>query len=310
MSKKIGFKRGQKTYSREEGLKAVLAKSNSKTESIPSELRPYQEFFDLLPKPVHRDDWLAQYVETEQSFARWFREFGQRAEQLKDKKIYLRMMYVSGEDTRKQEDEMLEKIKEFVSIYYLGLEVEILPAISMDKSGSSFSITYEKRTRGGNKTKKIRQLAWRKCHPWYEHEITPKNRQFEVGSLLDTLYDLKPKDAFAVIGLTNEDLYAGRSDHFTAGMAAGGSGVAVFSLARYNPNFSSPPEDEEELQKNKKNGKEEIDLTKEKKATKNQNLDILVVLKLFGSKDASKLWFMNWLTCLVWIIVFIFFVAW
>jgi len=42
-------------------------------------------------------------------------------------------------------------------------------------------------------------------------------------------------DAFAVIGVTMEDLYSSPGDLFIAGMAAGGSKVAVLSFARYHP---------------------------------------------------------------------------
>lgn len=42
-------------------------------------------------------------------------------------------------------------------------------------------------------------------------------------------------DAFAVVGVTMEDLYSSEGDLFVAGMAAGGSKVAVLSFARYHP---------------------------------------------------------------------------
>ena len=42
-------------------------------------------------------------------------------------------------------------------------------------------------------------------------------------------------DAFAVVGVTMEDLYSSPGDLFIAGMAAGASKVAVLSFARYHP---------------------------------------------------------------------------
>jgi archaemetzincin len=42
-------------------------------------------------------------------------------------------------------------------------------------------------------------------------------------------------DAFAVIGVTMEDLYSSEGDLFIAGMAAGVSKAAVLSFARYHP---------------------------------------------------------------------------
>lgn len=42
-------------------------------------------------------------------------------------------------------------------------------------------------------------------------------------------------DAFAVVGITMQDLFSSPGDLFIAGMAAGGSKVAVLSFARYHP---------------------------------------------------------------------------
>jgi archaemetzincin len=48
-------------------------------------------------------------------------------------------------------------------------------------------------------------------------------------------------NSFAVVGVTTSDLYSGDSDLFIAGMAAGGSKVAVLSLARYHPHMKMCP---------------------------------------------------------------------
>ena len=49
-------------------------------------------------------------------------------------------------------------------------------------------------------------------------------------------------DAFAVVGVTMCDLYSCDEDLFVAGMAAGGSKVAVLSFARYHPMLKMSPE--------------------------------------------------------------------
>lgn len=41
------------------------------------------------------------------------------------------------------------------------------------------------------------------------------------------------------LAVTMEDLYDGNTDAFTAGMAFGGNGAAIFSFSRYDPNFNA-----------------------------------------------------------------------
>jgi hypothetical protein len=49
------------------------------------------------------------------------------------------------------------------------------------------------------------------------------------------------KEGSCVVGITLQDLYSGNSDLFVAGMAAGGSKVAVLSFARYHPRIKMSP---------------------------------------------------------------------
>jgi len=78
-------------------------------------------------------------------------------------------------------------------------------------------------------------LTHRHCHPWYVHKTPKDARQLCVSSILHKLNYLLPSDAICLLGITMEDLYAGKSDCFTVGMAWGQ--VAVFSFARYDPRF-------------------------------------------------------------------------
>ena len=48
-------------------------------------------------------------------------------------------------------------------------------------------------------------------------------------------------DCYAIMGVTMIDLYSGSTDLFVAGMAAGGSNVAVFSFHRYHPCLKMDP---------------------------------------------------------------------
>jgi len=47
----------------------------------------------------------------------------------------------------------------------------------------------------------------------------------------------KPSDAYAILGLTNEDLYSGDNWHFVFGWASYTTGVGTFSFKRYDPSF-------------------------------------------------------------------------
>lgn len=70
-------------------------------------------------------------------------------------------------------------------------------------------------------------------------------RQMHVDPVLSLLSQQKESkgfkeafpDAFCIMAVTMEDLYSDPTDLFVAGMAAGGSHVAVFSFARYQPGF-------------------------------------------------------------------------
>jgi archaemetzincin len=66
-------------------------------------------------------------------------------------------------------------------------------------------------------------------------------RQLLTGDLLRFLGGRKPEDAFALLGLTMEDLYPGPSWNFVFGEASLTEGVGVYSLARYAPGPGGKP---------------------------------------------------------------------
>lgn len=61
------------------------------------------------------------------------------------------------------------------------------------------------------------------------------SRQLNLEDLLDAAIAILPKDAYALLMLTDHDLYEDDDDDFCCGRAYGGSRVAVVSTARYNP---------------------------------------------------------------------------
>lgn len=77
------------------------------------------------------------------------------------------------------------------------------------------------------------------------HDSKSNRFQFEVTSMLNQLSwyrdNLVKEENFCVMGVTVEDLYDGKNDLFCAGMAFGGSKVAVFSFHRYHPRMRMNP---------------------------------------------------------------------
>ena len=60
-------------------------------------------------------------------------------------------------------------------------------------------------------------------------------RQLALNDVLDALMEALPADAFALLGVTAEDLFESDEDVFTCGRAYGGSRIALVSAARYAP---------------------------------------------------------------------------
>jgi archaemetzincin len=60
-------------------------------------------------------------------------------------------------------------------------------------------------------------------------------RQLQLNDLLDACISSLPGDAFAMVLLTDQDLYEDPEDDFCCGRAYGGSRVSVVSSARYHP---------------------------------------------------------------------------
>ena len=61
--------------------------------------------------------------------------------------------------------------------------------------------------------------------------------QYHAGEINKALKDIKPTDAYAILAVTNVDLYPRDSWNFVYGLSCAGSGTATFSFARYDPAF-------------------------------------------------------------------------
>jgi archaemetzincin len=85
--------------------------------------------------------------------------------------------------------------------------------------------------------KYIYPIRTRHCHEYDEDKAWKNEKQYKTSDVLSMLADLVPEDAFCMCSVTMCDLFAGKTDSFTGGMAAGGSRVGVFSMCRYDPSF-------------------------------------------------------------------------
>jgi predicted Zn-dependent protease len=136
----------------------------------------------------------------------------------------------------------IEKLREYVAVFYPGLDVELLPPISIELEDEVLSATYTL----PDGTSKKKKLAFRKAHP-YDLEFAQEDSlqvpstnsvliflQIKVDPLLNILTEVKPRSSACLLGVTMEDLFEGAKDSFVVGMANGGSHVGVFSFARYD----------------------------------------------------------------------------
>ena len=184
--------------------------------------------FRPVPAPTHIDDWLAQFEEDEETYPVW-RKYCKRRLPSKPKGIAI----VPIGDFR--QGPSLEVLRRFTEIYFDGLPVTLRTAIDVARDGAACHAVPP----GGGAPR--RKLVSRTAHR-YDRErpdfIGHDHTQLKVGPLLGLLADCRPTDVHCLVGVTMYDLYDDHTDSFSVGMAAGGSGVGVFSFCRYAPGFS------------------------------------------------------------------------
>ena len=124
---------------------------------------------------------------------------------------------------------------EYVSIFH-GLPVKVLTGLHLHCHKTNVQMV--KRD-----TESDAQEGSRKGQRSTSHRIKCRynsqtnHTQLRISSLLATLKQYIPKDAFFAVALTTYDLYDEAPDLFVAGMASIDR-VAVFSFFRYNPTLS------------------------------------------------------------------------
>jgi archaemetzincin len=144
-------------------------------------------------------DWLAQHKEPGQTFEQYLKINPNRPTAERTR-IYLQAIGIFT----KNQTEVIYSVQSFMEIVF-GLEVKMLPAQGIDQIPASAQ-------RG---------------------DALKGNRQLLSTHILDEILKPKrPKDAVAVLAITNEDLWPGEGWNFVFGQASLGERVGVWSTAR------------------------------------------------------------------------------
>ncbi|KAK3899801.1 hypothetical protein C8A05DRAFT_17823 [Staphylotrichum tortipilum] len=128
-----------------------------------------------------------------------------------------------------------ENVRAYLEAFYHPLPVKLLPAnISFvrwtDAGGSGKQPRYIGLQAGDGVTR----ITTRPC----PDETYP--RQLSLNDILDTALEILPNDAYALVMLTDHDLYEDEDDDFCCGRAYGNDRIAVVSSARYHPLLDEP----------------------------------------------------------------------
>jgi archaemetzincin len=158
---------------------------------------------DFAPLPLPGpNDWLSSHLEEGQSFEAFLRSRPHRPD-VNRRRLYLQPL---GEFTLGKSPS-LERLKAFASAFFT-LEVNVLPALD---------ITVSRVTKRQN-----------------PHT---RNQQLLTTDILAFLRRRLPRAAYALLGITMEDLYPDPSWNFVFGQASLRERVGVYSFARYDPRF-------------------------------------------------------------------------
>ncbi|KAJ4011611.1 hypothetical protein NW752_008617 [Fusarium irregulare] len=128
---------------------------------------------------------------------------------------------------------------DYLRCFYHGMDVVQYPAtftwqVWDEKPKSK---TRSKTTKIGLETPGKSEVWDVRCRPSLDGRA---RQQVHLGDVADALLRRIPKDAHAVVMLTDYDLYEDEEDDFTVGRAWGGSRVCIVSSFRYNPALDEP----------------------------------------------------------------------
>jgi archaemetzincin len=160
-----------------------------------------QAAFDPAPftaiAPPLEDDWLAQHEERGQTFDMYVRGRPNRPGGER-RTLYLVPIGPPGGPS-------IDVLAEFARAHF-QMQVEVLPGMSVEAT---------------------------RAHVRDNHGV----EQLLAPDVLDHLKTRLPRDGYALIGLTDVDLYPEESWNFVFGMATLRERVGVYSTARYHPSF-------------------------------------------------------------------------
>ncbi|RGP77552.1 hypothetical protein FLONG3_4337 [Fusarium longipes] len=120
----------------------------------------------------------------------------------------------------------------YLRAFYHGMDVVQYPGAFTWRSWNEKPKARSKTAKIGLETPGVPEVWDIRCRPSLDGRA---RRQVHLGDVADALLQRIPKDAHAVIMLTDYDLYEDEDDDFTVGRAWGGSRVCIVSSFRYNP---------------------------------------------------------------------------
>ncbi|WP_395741457.1 archaemetzincin [Prosthecobacter sp.] len=159
-------------------------------------------FFEAIRKPRPMD-WLAQHKEPGQTVE----EYRVALSALKPTAQQKVLCVLPLGEFKADQAPSLEKLRDYCTAFF-GMETRILEPVALDK------VPAKKRT--NKNTQKLQLLT---------------------TDILTWLPSRKPRDAYALIAVTMEDLYPDEEWNFVFGQAMLQGGAGVFSFARYDPAF-------------------------------------------------------------------------
>ena len=157
--------------------------------------------FAPIPAPTAMD-WLADYKEDGQTYQQWLDSKPNRPDSTRNV-IYLLPLC----DMAEANGPPLDKLKEFAAAFF-AMKVIVLPTLIL----SSKDVL--RRTDPRNKT-----------------------AQLLATDVLAVLMQKLPANAFAILGITMEDMYPGEGWNFCFGYASFEHRVGTYSFARYDPAY-------------------------------------------------------------------------
>lgn len=178
-----------------------------------------KDLFPPIPIPGV-NDWLANHTEDGQTFNEWNSMSSRNVVDRSHQVIYLLpILKHAGKGGGTSEDpyQFLQLLKNYAQVFYLGMEVKLLPGVSAQDMGCKTRI----------------------------HEVTygVKREQLLASDVMAYIQRNMPHDAYCVVGVTMCDLYPRESWNFVFGMASLVNRSGVFSFARYHPKFFDTSED-------------------------------------------------------------------